>query len=260
MTTVEPWTRQRLLVVLSVVATVFVGLAAGLVYALSAFSDFDSSPTSSAPPAEAHARSTRDAIAAKPMEHAGEHADTSPEPAALHPNEPIRIPQSTTVGAAGVGSGFPRTPEGAIGQLAAIDSVALQPLSQRRARAVFEAWSAPGAVYANWYIAETIQVFQTRTGTRDGDPSVHMTLTPVAAQVKGTDGPRWVLACVQFDMRITYRAEGRIGFGHCERMEWVNGRWRIDGGEVSVQGPATWPGSQRSAEAGWRPWNEPERR
>ena len=50
------------------------------------------------------------------------------------------------------------------------------------------------------------------------------------------------------------QAEARVGFGHCERMAWVEGRWVIDAGIVPAWAPSTWPGSQKAAEAGWRPW------
>lgn len=257
---VELWDRRHLLVVFGAVATVFALLVVGFVYAVATSrAGSDSSQVHSSRNVGGEG-SDRDAIAAAPMVHGTERADVTPLPAALHPNAPIKVPLATTVGHAGVSAGFPHTPEGALGQLAAIDSFAIQKLSQKRAREVYRAWAAPGADYGDWFIAETIQAFQTRTGTGDADPSVHMTLTPVAAQIKGTDGPDWTLACVQFDMRITFRAEGRIGFGHCERMEWSDGRWRIDGGEVPVQGPSTWPGSERSAEAGWRPWRDADER
>jgi len=42
-------------------------------------------------------------------------------------------------------------------------------------------------------------------------------VTPAAIQIKGTDGPDWVAACVLLDVRATLRAEARMGYGTCER-------------------------------------------
>ena len=38
------------------------------------------------------------------------------------------------------------------------------------------------------------------------------------------------------------------------QMAWVDGRWVIDAGIVPAWAPSTWPGSQKAADAGWRPW------
>ena len=78
--------------------------------------------------------------------------------------------------------------------------------------------------------------------------------TPAAAQVKGTDGPDWVLACVLLDMRATITADARMGYGYCERMQWRAGRWMIAPGTPPARAPSTWPGSDLSIKAGWRTW------
>jgi hypothetical protein len=78
--------------------------------------------------------------------------------------------------------------------------------------------------------------------------------TPAAAQVKGTDGTGWVLACVLLDMRATITADAAMGYGYCERMQWSAGRWMIAPGTPPVRAPSTWPGSDLSIKAGWRTW------
>jgi len=78
--------------------------------------------------------------------------------------------------------------------------------------------------------------------------------TPAGAQVKGTDGPGWVLACVLLDMRATITADARMGYGYCERMQWRSGRWMIAPGTPPARAPSTWPGSDLSIKAGWRTW------
>ena len=78
--------------------------------------------------------------------------------------------------------------------------------------------------------------------------------TPAAAQVKGTDGTDWVLACVLLDMRATITADAAMGYGYCERMQWSADRWMIGPGTPPARAPSTWPGSDLSIKAGWRTW------
>jgi hypothetical protein len=86
------------------------------------------------------------------------------------------------------------------------------------------------------------------------DPGSQVTVEPAAALVKGTDGPDWVTACVLFRVTASYRRGGRVAFGHCERMQWVGGRWMIAPGQPPAPAPSTWPGTELANEAGWRTW------
>ena len=54
--------------------------------------------------------------------------------------------------------------------------------------------------------------------------------SPAAIQIKGTDGPDWVVACVLLDVRAALKAEARMGYGTCERMQWTGDRWLIGPG------------------------------
>ena len=84
--------------------------------------------------------------------------------------------------------------------------------------------------------------------------------TPVAAQVKGTDGPDWVLACVLLEVTARAATSASIAYGHCERMQWSTttgdeGRWVIAaGGAPPAPAPSTWPGTDLARRAGWRTW------
>ena len=57
-----------------------------------------------------------------------------PRPRGRRPR--ITVPAATTVGPADVPTGFPRTPQGAVGQLAAIDTTVLTAMSIAHTRAV----------------------------------------------------------------------------------------------------------------------------
>ncbi len=96
-----------------------------------------------------------------------------------------------------------------------------------------------------------------------------VTAVPAAGLVKGSDGPDWVLACVLLEVRATIAVEARMGYGHCERLQWHrdprpsatdgtvdSGRWMIAPGVPPAVAPSTWPGSETSRRAGWRPWSD----
>jgi hypothetical protein len=79
--------------------------------------------------------------------------------------------------------------------------------------------------------------------------------TPIAAQVKGTDGSDWVLACVLLDIKARLATQARIAYGHCERMQWTpqeGGRWLLGPGTEPARAPSTWPGTDLAVQAGWK--------
>ena len=146
-------------------------------------------------------------------------------------------------------TGFPHTPEGAIGQLAQIDLAVLQSMSLSTAEEVYNAWALPGGVRAeDWWITASVRAFLSSTGMGEvKDPSASVTLEPAAALVKGTDGPDWATVCVLMKVTATYKSEGQIAFAHCERMQWVGGRWMVAPGAPPAPAPATWPGTAAGA-------------
>lgn len=257
------WSRRRLLVMLAGVVAFALLVIGGLAYAVvAAFSPDHEGTTTGSPdlhwaagPDGVRGDQYRDALAAKPMLEANED-DMKPAAPALDKPRRMLIGPSTKTGPADVPAGFAHTPEGAVAQLAAIEIAALTPMSVQYARDVHDAWAIEGAKFDQWEIAQSIQSFHASAGTVDGDGAVSVATTPVGAQIKGTDGPDWVLACVQLDVTATVVEQTRFGFGHCERMQWTGGRWMIAAGKPPAQAPSTWPGSQRSLDAGWRLWVE----
>jgi hypothetical protein len=197
----------------------------------------------------------RDAVAAEPMLQTGED-DLKPAPPARSEQRAFAVDAPTRVGPAHVTTGFRHSAAGAVAQLAAIEVAVMLPMSTQNARDVFEAWSEPAANFKDWELASAIRSFHAAAGTTEGDKRVAVTAEPVGAQVKGGDGPDWVLACVQMDITVSVTSEARFGYGHCSRMAWNGSRWLIGSGNPAAQAPATWPGSQRSVEAGWLRWVE----
>ncbi|MDR7254179.1 hypothetical protein J2X46_003172 [Nocardioides sp. BE266] len=181
---------------------------------------------------------------------------------------PIEIPAGDAPGPAFVASGFPRTPQGAIGQLAQIDVAVLQAMDLRTAREVHAAWALPGGTTSEeWWITASVRAFldAASMGTAK-DPAAWVQVEPAAALVKGTDGPDWTTVCVLLHVSATYRSTGEVALGHCERMQWVDkpvgggeggwagGRWMIAPGTPPALAPSTWPGSPLATEAGWERW------
>lgn len=197
----------------------------------------------------------RDALAAAPMLAVSSEDTRSGDPA-VSPAPAIIVPDATQIGAARVPSGFPRTPEGAVGQLGAIEVVVLQAMSVPRTIEVYRGWASPAAgPAAEWRLTAHVQSFlgSARMGQQK-DLTTTVTVTPAAAQVKATDGPDWVVACVLVDVRAVIATEQRMAYGYCERMQWTGRRWTIAPGTPPAAAPSTWPNTELAATAGWRTW------
>ena len=279
------WGRRRLIAILAAATTSAVLLLTGLGYAI----HFALTPAEEAPPARGEGSQViqptgirptgapaagltgderRDRIAEAPMTAAAP-GDAQPAPPATQLADPITIPPATTAGPAMVPSGFPRTPEGAVAQLAAIETTVLQAMSIPVAHAVHDAWALAGGVGpGEWSLTGHVRSFlgAARMGAEKDLRTVVMA-TPAGAQVKGTDGPDWVLACVLLEVRAVIESEARIGYGHCERMQWqsdpnqtgtAGGRWMIAPGDPPALAPSTWPGSEPAIAAGWKTWVDAE--
>lgn len=255
------WDRRRVLLVLGMALAGGVALLVGLVCAVyfavaSAKSDGRANTaTQRHADAGVTGRADRDAIAAAPMLNVDANA-ARPAPPAAVPAPMITVPGSTTLGPAGVPSGFPHTPGGAIGQLAAIEQVVLQSMSVQVANIIHANWAMPAARgVAQWPLTQNVQSFL--GGARMGstmDPTSTVVVTLAGAQIKGVDGPDWVLACVLVKVRATITQDAQMGYGYCERMQWHSSRWMIAPGAVPAAAPSTWPGGALSNKAGWRTW------
>lgn len=264
MTTPSPrtsgWDRRRLLTGLAAVTLVAVVLVAGLVYAVYSTltsttlrsADMSSTPREVIGPGR---RPSRDEVAAEPMLQVTP-ADAQPTTPAVIGAPAILVPPATRTGPADVPTGFPRTPEGAVGQLAAIETTVLQAMSLPYTLHVFDWWALPGGVGAeNWQMSSNVHAFlDTARMSQTMGLAATVAAVPAAGQVKGVDGGDWVVACVLLDVRAAITAEARMGYGYCERMQWQDTRWMIAPGTPAVQAPSTWPGSDVSVRAGWRTW------
>lgn len=263
--TPEPWSRRRLLATMLAVAAVAAVLLGALGYGTySALTGHDTPSTAAVDAAQVSAgdvatglsgQARRDAIAAAPMRASpptaawGGASGTAPPPTVV-------VPPATTVGPAQVPTGFPRTPEGALGQWGAIASTVLAHMSLEVTDAVHHAWASPGAApVRQWRPAVDVVAFRSGPAAQYvDDATTVITAVPVAGQVKGVDGPDWALTCVLVKVTARVVTEDSVVDGMCARMEWTGDRWVIAPGTEPARAPATWPGTQLALEAGWRTW------
>jgi hypothetical protein len=254
---VVPLSRHQLLAVLCVLALLGGVLLYGLGYLL--VSSFGAKPGSSnatgAAAQDADPVSRRDLIAGAPMATVADDAGTTPG-IAINLPPAISLPLASTVSASGVPTGFPHTPLGAVAQLAAIEVRVLSAMSLPLAVEVYGDWALPGGVGApDWSQTRNVQSFLThaKQDSNSLDPGTLVSVTTSAIQIKGTDGPEWLVACVLLDVRAALKNEARMGYGTCERMQWTSDRWRIGPGTPPAAAPSAWPGSDASVKAGWQP-------
>ena len=199
----------------------------------------------------ASVQAQEDAIAAKPMLNVGTNWLPQAEVNASTPG--LALPK-TTSSVGGVASGFPKTPEGAVAQLAALDTGAYSNFSLDTGRAIYNAYAMPGAVsVSDWEPTNTIMQFY--ADNPSNDPSgMTATFTPVQGLIKGTaDGGNFVVACVLGRLQYSYQGDSAlIGAPDCDRMQWSGGRWMLAPGAKPAEPPLVWPRNAQSYQAGFR--------
>lgn len=261
MAEVQPWSRRQAVATLSAAGLVGLLVLGGAV--LSLYLTFRPADGPGQAAAGGHQvrvgqeEQGRDQIAAAAMLQITPADATGGTPSTSLP-EQIVVPRPTDTGPARISTGFPRTPEGAVGQLNAIVSDVVVTMSIPHAHEVYRAWSAPGAAPAEeWSMTQNVARFLESAGIpgQSADGRARVSATPQAGQVKGSDGPDWVVACVLLTLEATYERSAEVAYGHCERMTWEVDRWVIDAGPAPAPAPSTWAGTDLAAQAGWRTWS-----
>ncbi len=260
-----PWGRTRLLVMIgglmSAVALTMVGGGLAVWHAAvgDAIPEALASEIRPTPPGDVQTK--RDEIAAAPMASVDPQAAFHPDPATTSAGS-IVVPQPTVLdGPAGVPSGFPQTSEGAVGQWAVIVQTVLESMSLPCTREIHGAWVRPdGPGLEEWTLSRNVTSFLTaaRQGGTEKDLTTVVSATPAGALVKGSDGSDWTVVCVLLDVQAWIKAESRMGYGLCSRMEWTDGRWQVAAGAEPAAAPSVWAGSNAAVSAGWLTWREGE--
>lgn len=216
----------------------------------------DGSPARSAQEIEA----ARDELAARPMPKtktpvSDVYRPWEPAPLSTRaPGEPIVLPPGRGMDQLGVSTGYPRTPEGALAQLAAIDQAAMQSGSLPGVRAVISRWAAPGGPTAtSWTGVKAMTGLLDSAGlSAAGSPSLNVVFTPAMGLVKGTVGDDFAVVCVDFAVDITLDLTRSAALADCQRMLWQDGRWVIGPGSEPAEVTSVWPGTDAALEVGFR--------
>jgi hypothetical protein len=198
----------------------------------------------------------RDALAAKPMPQVDDAASHPSAVSTSAPGSPIVLPAATRVGPAGVPTGYPHTPAGAMAQLAAIDQVALQSGSLGTAREVITQWAMPGGPNGQtWSGVQALTSLLTDTQTA-GTAQLALVLTPLMGVVKGTVGPDFVVPCIDFELDVTLTQTARGAVADCQQMVWQpdahGGRWMVGPGAEPATPPSVWPDTDLAISVGYR--------
>lgn len=256
----RPATTARAWLALALIAALLLAILSGLVYTVATVlsggkptrASVGSHSETTPPAAEPSTVQLQDALAAKAMTQLPASA-AFPQPLAQTTSgPPIRLPAATSTSGL-VPTGFPRTPQGALAQLAAIDVRALRDLAAAQVAQVHQWATVPDAVpLREWTPFVAASAALAASGLADGSAALESTFTPVAGQIKGTVGADFVVACVLGEWQVTYRATSRAGAADCQRLVWSRGRWRIGAGDQPAYAPSAWPGSADAVRAGWR--------
>jgi hypothetical protein len=254
------WTRRKLQVVLGVGMGVVLLLTAGVVWSV-----VNVLTGGSADEAAAEAgQGLEDRLANKPLPTAPlEAAQPGHNSLSSGQTGTLQIPPPMEVGPAGVATGFPHTPVGALAQLAAIDSTALTSASVPVAQDVITRWAAPGGpTTASWSGVKAVAALLESAGmSSDASGSIRIGAEPKMGFIKGTVGDDFVIACIDFIVTATTTTgqPQQVAAADCQRMVWQEdaegGRWVIGPGEEPAAAPSLWPGTQASFDAGYQ-WLE----
>ncbi|MEO5665339.1 MAG: hypothetical protein ABIR39_18895 [Nocardioides sp.] len=170
----------------------------------------------------------------------------------------IELPQPSTLGAAQVGSGFPRAAEGAMSQLIAIDRAAIESVSVVTAQDVITAWAADGGPTArDWSGVVAVRTLLEGAGLpANGASALTVQLEPAMGKIveSGSDS---TTVCVDFILTASVQGaqSDRIAVADCQHMAWQTDRWMIATGPEAEPMPSLWPGTQESINAGYQ-WLE----
>jgi hypothetical protein len=197
-------------------------------------------------------RHHEDRLANRAMPHVGLQAA---EPGRLSTQVPgtIVLPRATTIGVAGVPTGFPHTAAGALAQLAGIDQTALQSASVAATQTLITQWAATGGpTPQSWSGVKAVAQMLSALGLPSaGSRDLAVMADPLMGQIKGTVGSDFVVVCVDFEVQATLNQTARVAAADCQRMVWQGYRWVIGPGSEPAQPPSVWPGTAISIAVGY---------
>lgn len=245
------WTRGKLQVLLGASMLVLVALVGGAVWSVIALLAPSESSEESVIVGD---QSERDQLAADELPSVPLEA-AQPGSVSSGSTGTMELPLPMEVGAAGVASGFPQTPQGALAQLAAIDSAVMGSASVREAQNIVGQWVAPeGPSPETWSGVVALATLLEAAGMpADAQQQISISAQAEMGFIKGEVGDEFVVPCIDFLLTATPVGgqPRQVAAADCQRMVWHEGRWVIGAGEEPAPAPSVWPGSQASFDAGY---------
>ena len=253
---IPEWGPARLRALVGVAALAALAVVAGAVLAIVGLltqEKPDSTDAARDRAAPSRHMSPQDRLAATPMPTA-DPDDALPGPMSRQEAGVLELPRATAGGPADVPTGFPRTAEGALAQLAAIDVTAMQTGSMEGVRRVITEWAAPGGPTPETWsgVAGMASLLSAAGLSGAGSPQLAIAVRPVMGLIKGTVGPEFAVVCANLEFTVTVEQTSRIAIADCQRMAWVGDRWVIGAGPEPASAPSVWPGTGVAIAAGWR--------
>ncbi|GAW52558.1 MULTISPECIES: hypothetical protein [unclassified Nocardioides] len=262
------WSRLRLQILLGVTGLVVLALVVGGAWSvINMLTGRGSSDASAAGTSAAGSgRSAQDALADKALPTAPAEAAQPGGDLSTGKTGTLEVPPPMAVGDVGVASGFPHTPQGALGQLAAIDSTALSSASVPVAQDVISKWAAAGGpTPESWSGVQGVAALLGSAGlSSDAQNAITISVDPKMGFIKGTVGSDFVVPCVDYIITATLPGgqAQQVATADCQRMVWQSsgsgsssGRWVIGPGKEPAPAASLWPGTQASFDAGYQ-WLE----
>jgi len=170
---------------------------------------------------------------------------------------PLTLPRATQTVGRLVPGGFPDTPEGALGQLAALTTAGFAGADPQTYAQAYASVALPGAPDPQRARLSTdLTQFRARAGlpASGAVASLSVTYQPAQGLIKGTtDQGQYVVACVLGDLTIGANGQSiSSGAGDCEALRFSYGNWGISPGAPAAVAPLAWPGTAEAAAAGYR--------
>jgi hypothetical protein len=81
-----------------------------------------------------------------------------------------------------------------------------------------------------------------------GSPLLNISATLAMGLIKGSIGPDFVIACVDFTIDVTYGGTSQRPAADCQRMIWSGDRRLIGPGPEPADAPSVWPGTDATFE------------
>lgn len=152
--------------------------------------------------------------------------------------------------------GFPRSPEGALGQLKALDENALAGGDPDAYRRGYDQLALPGSPPAgSTGLHALLRSFRSRAQLPGAGPVGSLTVTYEITHglVKGVTSGDFAVVCVLGHFTADYQGQVvTAGVGDCQAMRWTGAGWRIAPGLLAAPAPSAWPGSEDAVRAGYR--------